>query len=86
MSTTTISLAAEELRKEFGSVTALDGVDLSVEDPGILGVAGPNGSGKTTLIHCLLLYGCRTYRQHRSIKMIDGVSAICHSTPPFTTT
>jgi len=54
MQTGEISLAADELRKEFGAVTALDGVDLSVDGPGILGVAGPNGSGKTTLIHCLL--------------------------------
>jgi len=54
MSTTEPSLVAEGLRKEFGTVTALDGVDLAVEGPQILGVAGPNGSGKTTLIHCLL--------------------------------
>jgi ABC-2 type transport system ATP-binding protein len=54
MSTTEPSLVAEGLRKEFGTVTALDGVDLAVGGPQILGVAGPNGSGKTTLIHCLL--------------------------------
>lgn len=48
------SLATDELRKEFGAVTALDDVTLSIDGPTILGVAGPNGSGKTTLIHCLL--------------------------------
>jgi ABC-2 type transport system ATP-binding protein len=51
---TTPSLRTDGLRKEFGAVTALDGVDVSVEGPTILGVAGPNGSGKTTLIRCLL--------------------------------
>ncbi|MFB6198498.1 MAG: ATP-binding cassette domain-containing protein, partial [Halobacteriaceae archaeon] len=54
MSIRNLSLTASELRKEFGSVTALDGVDVSVDGPEILGIAGPNGSGKTTLIHCLL--------------------------------
>ncbi len=53
-STDTVSIAVEGLRREFGSVTALDGVDLSVDEPTIVGVAGPNGSGKTTLIRCLL--------------------------------
>ncbi|MFB6151244.1 MAG: ABC transporter ATP-binding protein [Haloarculaceae archaeon] len=50
----TPSLAVDGVRKEFGPVTALSGVDLTVEGPEILGLAGPNGSGKTTLIRCLL--------------------------------
>lgn len=48
------SLSVAGLRKEFGAVTALDGVDFSVDGPEILGIAGPNGCGKTTLIQCLL--------------------------------
>lgn len=48
------TLTVGGLRKEYGAVTALDGVDLSLDGPGILGVAGPNGSGKTTLIHAIL--------------------------------
>lgn len=54
MPNTAPSLAVDELRKKFGATTALDGIDVSVDGAGILGVAGPNGSGKTTLIHCLL--------------------------------
>jgi ABC-2 type transport system ATP-binding protein len=42
------------LRREFGDVTALDGVDLAVDGAEIVGVAGPNGAGKTTLIETLL--------------------------------
>lgn len=44
----------EGLRRTFGEVTALAGIDLAIEAPGIVGIAGPNGSGKTTLIRCLL--------------------------------
>lgn len=39
------------LKKQFGGVTALAGVDLSVSEGEILGVVGPNGSGKTTLFN-----------------------------------
>ena len=38
------------LSKSFGSITALDNVDLSLENGRIIGLLGPNGSGKTTLI------------------------------------
>jgi len=48
------TLAVGGLRKEYGDVTALDSVDLVVDEPQILGLAGPNGSGKTTLIEALL--------------------------------
>jgi ABC-type branched-subunit amino acid transport system ATPase component len=39
------------LRKEFGGVVALSGVDLDIDEGEILGVVGPNGSGKTTLFN-----------------------------------
>jgi len=48
------TVAVDGLRRTFDDVTALDGVDLTVADPAIVGLAGPNGSGKTTLIRCLL--------------------------------
>ena len=48
------TITVDGLRREFGSITALDGVDLDLVGPGIVGLAGPNASGKTTLIRCLL--------------------------------
>jgi branched-chain amino acid transport system ATP-binding protein len=39
------------LRKEFGGVIALAGVDVSIELDRIIGIIGPNGSGKTTLFN-----------------------------------
>jgi ABC-2 type transport system ATP-binding protein len=42
------------LRKTFGSVVAVDGVDLDLPAGAIVGMLGPNGSGKTTLIRMLL--------------------------------
>jgi ABC-2 type transport system ATP-binding protein len=41
------------LRKAYGAVQALDGIDLTVARGEVLAVLGPNGAGKTTLIEIL---------------------------------
>ena len=43
-------LECRGLTKRFGQVTALSGIDLSLESGRIVGLLGPNGSGKTTLL------------------------------------
>ena len=45
------TLEIKGLRKTFGGVVALAGVDLTIQSEEILGVIGPNGSGKTTLFN-----------------------------------
>jgi len=46
-------LAAVELRKQFGALAALDGVDFQVGPGEAVGIVGPNGAGKTTLLNVL---------------------------------
>lgn len=43
-------LQCEQLTKSYGSHSALDHVNLTVERGRIVGLLGPNGSGKTTLL------------------------------------
>ena len=42
------------LTKRYGSVTAVDGIELDVRPGDIYGFLGPNGSGKTTTVRMLL--------------------------------
>jgi branched-chain amino acid transport system permease protein len=46
-------LEVSQLRKSFGGVAALDGVDLTVEKGQIVGLVGQNGCGKSTLLNMI---------------------------------
>jgi len=43
-----------QLRKTYGSIQAVKGISMSVEQGEIFGFLGPNGAGKTTTIRCML--------------------------------
>lgn len=46
-------VVVKDLRKNFGRLSALDGIDLEVFEGEIFGILGPNGAGKTTLVRVL---------------------------------
>jgi len=49
----TLAVEAVDVARRFGSVQALAGVSLAVEEGEFFGLLGPNGAGKTTLISIL---------------------------------
>ena len=50
----TAVLEVSNIRKNFGGITAVDGVSFDVREGEILGLIGPNGCGKSTLFNCIL--------------------------------
>ncbi len=46
-------IRAQGLVKRYGTVTALEGLDLTVPEGRVLGLLGPNGAGKTTAVRIL---------------------------------
>ena len=45
----------ESVKKSFGDLVVLDGIDLTVDQGEVLVVIGPSGSGKSTLLRCVNL-------------------------------
>jgi len=62
------------LRKTFGTFTAVDGIDVTVEKGQIFGFLGPNGSGKTTTIRML----CGTMRPDSGTALVLGEDVVRH--------
>jgi len=46
-------IRTEKLTKRFGTLTAVDGLDLEVREGEVFGFLGPNGAGKTTTLRLL---------------------------------
>ena len=70
------------LVKEYGSTTALAGIDIEVREGSIYGMVGPNGAGKTTLL--AILSGLR-HPTGGSVSVAVPVSemAVLPDTPQF---
>jgi ABC-2 type transport system ATP-binding protein len=65
------AFSARGLVKRYGPVTALDGVDLDVEEGELVGLLGPNGAGKSTLVKI----GCGLVRASAGEAQICGARA-----------
>jgi branched-chain amino acid transport system ATP-binding protein len=49
----TAMLEVTDLRKSFGELRVLEGINLSIGERGVHAIIGPNGAGKTTLFNCV---------------------------------
>jgi branched-chain amino acid transport system ATP-binding protein len=48
-----LPLRVQNVTKEFGGITAVDGTSFSVEQGSLTGLIGPNGAGKSTTFNCI---------------------------------
>ena len=53
-------IVIKNLKKHFGKLHAVDGIDLEVKKGEIFGFLGPNGAGKSTTIRCLMGFNIPT--------------------------
>ncbi len=65
-------LAIDGLRKSFGSVEVLKGIDLQVSRKELLFLIGPSGSGKSTLLRC-----CNRLEEPSSGKITFNGNDVC---------
>ena len=71
-------IEVEQLRKQYGNLTAVQDVSFTARAGEIFGLLGPNGAGKTTTIGCISTLlattaGCIRVMGHEVVK--DGVAA-----------
>ncbi|MFB6354552.1 MAG: ATP-binding cassette domain-containing protein [Halobacteriales archaeon] len=59
------AIETRDLRKRYGDVRALRGLDLTVEAGDFYGLLGPNGAGKTTFINILVGLATKTAGEAR---------------------
>ena len=89
-------IVAEGLGKRFGSVVALDGVDLCVGAGRVFGLLGPNGAGKTTTVRILstllrpdagraVVGGLDVEEHPGAVRRIIGVSGQYAAVDPYLT-
>ncbi|MFM8617193.1 MAG: ATP-binding cassette domain-containing protein, partial [Opitutaceae bacterium] len=81
----TPSIEVRGLRKAYGGLEAVRGVDFTVGRGEVFGLLGPNGAGKTTIVECLVglrepdagdlfVCGLDARRQPREVKRRIGVA------------
>src|SRR5450432_2569559 len=48
-----LAISAKGLRKSYGTLEAVKGIDIEVQSGEVFGLLGPNGAGKTTTVEIL---------------------------------
>jgi ABC-2 type transport system ATP-binding protein len=77
-------IQVQDLRKSYGSLSAVDGVSFSVGAGEVFGILGPNGAGKTTTVEILegmrapdsgtaVVNGIDVQKDPRAVKKIIGI-------------
>ncbi|MDO5574143.1 MAG: amino acid ABC transporter ATP-binding protein [bacterium] len=69
-------ISVKGLRKTFGDLEVLKGMDVEVADGEVLSLIGPSGSGKSTFLRCLN----RLERATAGTILLDGVDVLAKST------
>jgi ABC-2 type transport system ATP-binding protein len=67
-----VAIEAAGLRKRYGSVEALRGIDLEVATGTVFGLLGPNGAGKTTAVRILTTL----LRPDEGTARVDGLDVV----------
>jgi branched-chain amino acid transport system ATP-binding protein len=62
-------LEATQVTKQFGGLTAVNAVDLTIPECCIASIIGPNGAGKTTFFNCITGF----YRPEEGTLVFDGL-------------
>ncbi|MEN6329162.1 MAG: ABC transporter ATP-binding protein [Methanobacteriaceae archaeon] len=70
MSSPEVMISIEGLSKSFGSIKALDNLNLDIKKGELLGIIGPNGAGKTTAIRIT----CCILKPDQGDVVVDGYS------------
>jgi len=80
MSTGDIVLETQQLKKYFGEVRAVDGVDFKIRAGEVVALIGPNGAGKTTFVNVITGYhvpdGGRIIYDGRDITKVSRIKKI----------
>ncbi|MFX1322130.1 MAG: ABC transporter ATP-binding protein [Promethearchaeota archaeon] len=80
-----IAIETINLKKHFGDIHAVDGIDLQIQKGSLYGLLGPNGAGKTTTISMLSTILPPTsgtakilgYDIHKDAKKIRQIIGVC---------